>query len=303
MASQNGNTTPFSVGEVVGISAAAAVALGGIIIALGRAQSHSSEPKLAVAQSLPSRKQVRKAAERGKKRANVARKEASRRYPDARDRATDTLDRTSEAARVYGAEMATKAEAGLERAKHQGSELSHRFQESVLPAVATGAARLRDTVAEQARETDTDELVETARHYADEAAEQLRHAGETVSKRFQDDVLPAVTPFVKDATSYAEDTLGRLKDRAGDARRSNGRVPGAKAVASGKQSAQNALQTTSKAASDSFASVLWLAISGALVYFILLSPERREQVKSAVYDAVEQVRLLIGDFKGYETEF
>jgi hypothetical protein len=303
MAMNNGHEPAFSVAEVVGISAAAAAALGGIIIALGRSQANSSKSHLPAMQSLPSKKELSKQAKRGKVFAHDAATSAQQRYPEARDFAAAKFDVTADAAKMYGAEFAHKAEIGLDKAKHQGKAFSEILQESIIPAVIDSATRVRDTVAEQAKNTDTDEIVEKSRHYADEAVEHLRHAGESVSRTFQKDVMPAVTPVLKDASDMAGDLLENVRERADDMKHRNDRFPGAKAVSSGKDSAHSALQTSSKAATDTLAALMWLALSSALVYLVLLSPERRERVKSATFDVIEQVRLLIGDFKGYETEF
>lgn len=307
MASNNGHEPAFSVAEVVGISAAAAAALGGVIIALGRTQANSSKSSMPALQTLPSRKQLSGKAARGRGAAQdvmLGTVEAARsRYPGARDVAAEKADRAAEIARVYGAEAAARAEVGLEKAKHQGKAFSEILQESIIPVVIDSATRARKSVAEQAKNTDTDELIEKSRHYADEAADQLRHAGASVSKTFQKDVMPAVAPVVKDASERAGELFEQVRGRAEDARKRNDSFPGAKAVSSGKQSAQGALQSTGQAATDSIAALMWLAISSALIYMVMLSPERRERVKSAAFDAIEQVRLLIGDFKGYETEF
>jgi len=303
MATNNGHDPAFSVAEVVGISAAAAAALGGIIIALGRSQANSSKSHLPAMQSLPSKKELSKQAKRGKEFARDAAESAQSRYPDARDFAAERFDVTADAARMYGAEFAHKAEVGLDKARHQGKAFSEILQESIIPAVIDSATRVRKTVAEQAKNTDTDEIIEKSRHYADEAAEHLRHAGESVSKTFHKDVMPAVSPVLKDASEMAGDLLENVRERAEDVKHRNDRFPGAKAMTSGKESAHGALQTSSRAATDTLSALMWLALSSAIVYLVLLSPERRERVKSATFDVIEQVRLLVGDFKGYETEF
>lgn len=307
MASNNGHESAFSVAEVVGISAAAAAALGGVIIALGRSQANSSKTHLPAMQTLPSRDDLSSRAQRGMHVAEDAVHDAissvRSRYPDARSAAEERAEKTAEVARAYGSEAAAIAETGFEKARHQGRAFSDILQESVLPAVIDGAARVRKSVQEQAKNTDTDEIIEKSRHYADEAAEHLRHAGESVSRTFQKDVVPAVAPVMKDASEKASDLFDQVRERADDVRHRNDSLPGAKALSSGKDSAQGAIHSTSKAATDSIAALMWLAISSALIYLVLLSPERRERVKSAAFDAVEQVRLLIGDFKGYETEF
>lgn len=307
MASSNGHESAFSVAEVVGISAAAAAALGGVIIALGRTQANSSKSHMPAVQSLPSRSELSGRAARGRGAAEDVMSEAlatvRSRYPEARSVAGEKAEKTAEAARVYGHEAALLAESGLEKARHQGKAFSEILQESILPAVIESATRVRKTVQEQAKNTDTDEIIDKSRHYADEAAEHLRHAGESVSKTIQQDVMPVVAPVVKDASERAGELIEQVRERADEVRHRNDSFPGSKAITSGKDSAQGAIQTTSRAATDSLAALLWLALSSALIYLVLLSPERRERVKSAAFDAIEQVRLLIGDFKGYETEF
>lgn len=303
MASNNGHEPAFSVAEVVGISAAAAAALGGVIIALGRTQANSSKTQFPAMQALPSKKDLSKRASRGKVFARDAAGAAQSRYPDARDFAAAKAGWTTDAARVYGAEVAQRAEVGIDKARQQGKAFSGILQDSVIPVVVDSATRVRKNVSEQARNTDTDELIDRSRHYADEVAEHLRHAGEAVSKTIQKDVVPVVAPVMKDAGERASELLEQVRDRADDVKHRNDSFPGSKAVASGKDSAHSALQTSSKAATDSLAALMWIALSSALIYLVLLSPERRERVKSAAFDAVEQIRLLIGDFKGYETEF
>lgn len=296
MATNNGHESAFSVAEVVGISAAAAAALGGIVIALGRTQANASQSSLPALDALPSRKALRKQAQR-------RRKQAAKRYPAARDLAAQRLDRSANVARVYGSEAAVLAGAGLGRAKTQGKALSAQLQETVIPSIVDRAEKVRKGVTEQAKNVDTDDLSDTSRQLADDAAEWLRQAGSTVSETMQKSVLPTVKPVAKDVSVRAGDVYGQARGRAAKARKRNDKFPGAKAVAAGRDSAQHAVQTSTNAAKDTLSSLLWLTIASALVYLVLLSPERREQVKTAVFDAIEQIRLLIGDFKGYETEF
>lgn len=303
MASSNGHESAFSVAEVVGISAAAAAALGGVIIALGRTQANASHSSLPSIDSVPSRKQLSKHAARGRRKARGAVDVAAERYPDARDFAASQVSRSAEAARAYGSDAASAAESGIQRARSQGKALSSQIQDVVLPTLVETAEKIRKNVSEQAKSIDTDELADSSRHLADDAAEWLRHAGSTVSTTMHDSVLPAVKPVAKDVSEKAGDIYEQARERAEDARKRNDSFPGAKAVASGRDSAQHAVQTSTNAAKDTLSSLIWLTIASALVYLVLLSPERREQVKSAAFDAIEQVRLLVGDFKGYETEF
>lgn len=303
MASNNGHESAFSVAEVVGISAAAAAALGGVIIALGRTQAHASHTSLPSIDSLPSRKQMRKQAGRGRGKAQRAAERAAKRYPDARDYAAVQVGRSADIARAYGSDAASMAESGVDRARSQGKALSTQLQEVVFPTIVETAEKIRKNVSEQAKNVDTDDLVDTSRQVADDAAEWLRQAGSTVSAKMHDSVLPAVKPVAKDVSEKAGDIYEQVRERAEDARKRNDSFPGAKAMASGRDSAQHAVHTSTNAAKDTVSSLVWLSIASTLIYLVLLSPERREQVKTAAFDAIEQVRLLIGDFKGYETEF
>lgn len=51
------------------------------------------------------------------------------------------------------------------------------------------------------------------------------------------------------------------------------------------------------------AAAVWMTIAGALLYFVFLSEEQREKLRTTVAGAIEQIQLLIRDFQGYEDEF
>jgi hypothetical protein len=54
---------------------------------------------------------------------------------------------------------------------------------------------------------------------------------------------------------------------------------------------------------DSFATLGWLIVASAIVYFVLLSPESRDRLKGFACAAFDQARLLALDFRGYEPDF
>lgn len=290
MASTNGQDSAFSVAEVVGISAAAAAALGGIIIALGRTQANSSNGN--TLQAVEEHVNLNGATARGRELAH-----------DAREAATNRYELAATAARHYGSDARSAAETGLDTAKSKGQTIVDIFQDSILPMVIDNAMKTRQAISEQAKKADSGELKERSRQFADEAAVHLRDAGDTVSSRIHDDVLPAVTPVVKDASERAGEFIEQFKDRADEVIHRNDEPQVMKMFESGKESAQTAVKTTGNAAKDTLSAMIWLTIASGLVYLVLLSPERREKVKSAAFAAIEQVRLLIGDFQGYETEF
>lgn len=290
MASTNGHESAFSVAEVVGISAAAAAALGGIIIALGRTQANSSNGNALAA--VEERINLDSASARGRELAHEAREAAAQRYGTA-----------ATAARSYGTEARSVAETGLDTAKTKSKTFIEMFQESILPLVVENASKTRHAISEQAKKADSREIKERSRHFAEEAAVQLREAGDTVSTRIHDDVLPAVTPVVKDASERAGELFEQVRDRADEVIHRSDDVQVKKMFESGKESAQSAAKTTGSAAKDTLSAMIWLSIASALVYLVLLSPERREKVKSLAFNGIEQIRLLVGDFQGYETEF
>lgn len=290
MASTNGQESAFSVAEVVGISAAAAAALGGIIIALGRTQANSSNGN--TLQAVEEHVNLNGATARGRELAHDAREAAAQRYGIA-----------ATAARNYSSDARSAAGTGLDTARTKGQTIVEMFQETILPAVIENAMKTRQAISEQAKKADSGELKERSRQFADEAAVHLRDAGDTVSSRIQEDVLPAVTPVVRDASERAGELFDQVRDRADEVIHRNDEPQVMKMFESGKESAQAAAKSTGNAAKDTLSAMIWLTIASALVYLVLLSPERREKVKSAAFSAIEQARLLVGDFQGYETEF
>ena len=64
----------------------------------------------------------------------------------------------------------------------------------------------------------------------------------------------------------------------------------------------SAASSTKSATAEAIAATGWLAAGAAVVYFGLLSADRREQVKTVICGGVEQVRLLFLDLQGYEPE-
>jgi hypothetical protein len=54
---------------------------------------------------------------------------------------------------------------------------------------------------------------------------------------------------------------------------------------------------------DTGALVLWGGAAGALVYYALLSPERREQVSRSAQTVSAQIQEVVKDFRGYDDEF
>lgn len=287
MSSVGERESAFSTAEVVGISVAAAAALGGVIIALGRTQANSSAAP-------PVKSGIDLDIHAGKVK-DIAH--------DALEAVVHHYDSAAGTARSRGSDALTYAGSGVDVAVAKGKTFGDILRESVVPALIASIGTARSTMSERAKSVDTDELLEKTRSLADEAVTHLHDTADTVSSTLHDDVLPVVTPIMRDASGRASEFVGHVRERAEDAFHQDEEPQIVRVIESGKDSAQKALKTTSSAAKDSLSALFWLSIASALVYLVLLSPERRDKIKGAAFEAIEQIRLLIGDFQGYETEF
>ena len=227
-------TSTLSTAEIVGMAAASAAALGGVIVALGRSQANAARERSALPETVVSPKLARERVDRGRELARTAASSLVASYPDLREGAAEILHRAADSAKP--------------RASRVGS------------SAAT-------------------------------TAEQVRATGATVLDRLQEDILPA-----------ASVALSGLVERAGEAReRSQPAASGMKSVAAAK--ADVALTKSTSAAKETVATLAWTATALTLVYLVLLSPERREQLRAFLWGAFDQVQVLVRDFQGYEDEF
>lgn len=224
----------LSAAEIVGVAAASAAALGGVIVALGRSQASTTKDRIESVDVAATQKMARENVEKGRDLAKTAAATLAASYPDIRDGAADLLHRAAESARPHASKMGTSASS---------------------------------------------------------TAEQMKATGATVMERIHDDVLPA-----------ASVALSGLVEKAGEAReRSGPAATDVKSVAAAK--ADVALTKSTNAAKDTLATVAWTAAALSLIYWVLLNPERREQLKSFIMGAVDQTLVLVRDFQGYEEEF
>ncbi len=238
-------TSALSTAEIVGVAAASAAALGGVIVALGRSQAAATRERIEAEQAAATLRLPRESVERGRELARTAAATLAANYPDLKDSAADLLHRATETARPRAAQ------------------------------VSSGAA---------------------------EKADQLRSTGATVLERIQEEVLPA-----------ASTAITHLVERAGEAREKSGPVAGdVKTVAAAKADemrsvaaakADVALTKSTSAAKDTLATLAWTSLALTLIYMVLLSPERREQIKTFLWGAVDQSLALVRDIQGYEEEF
>lgn len=127
----------FSVPEIVGIATAGATALGGVIVALSRAQSHD---RRTVALTAAPSDTFTAALERGRDVALQATQVLAERLPAARDAASEQLGRVVERVPIEPDRVAEIAASGLAQARDAGTALLERAQDSVVPAVSDAAA-------------------------------------------------------------------------------------------------------------------------------------------------------------------
>lgn len=298
--------------EIIGVAAAAAAALGGIVIALGRGQQEASRQPSGVAAIASAVDRGRIDTQQVRRSANRAAEEVGRRLPEVRDAAEDISHRAAESAR----QAAKPARKELQRAARQASK---RLQEaeSRAPSRDEAGSLVRDLVGV---------LAGNLRQYADQAAarsEELAAKSRTLKEdvsqaarertdethldlgtRLRETVFPVLQTAAATTSQRTSEALESARERAESAVESSASDDGraSRAVAQVQESGQQIVSGTTQAAKDTAATLVWLSIASAVVYFAMLSPERREKVKSALCGGLEQVRLLALDFKGYEPE-
>jgi hypothetical protein len=222
---------------------------------------------------------------------------------DMQDRATDTVQAVREQAAVRAKEIAeqaaAKAAAGAEKAREVGStlasetstmvkEVPHRVSEDVVPT-------LRD-IALQAASAAL-ELWQVAREKAGEAADaspieagDAAHLVEVVQNRAKDAKgaiagrVEVVGSRAKGAKSAAADRVEEVGERAKDA---------------SAKAAEVAVDTSK----DTGAALLWAGAAAAVIFYAIVSRERREQIMKAADAVIKQIRELVRDFQGYDEEF
>lgn len=233
--------------EVVGVAAAAAAAIGGLVVALSRAQGDSTPIPTPAASAAP----ISRVASAG-----VAR---------TRDGARTVIDALAE---------------GSPEIRDHIRQLWTQISDGARPAAERAAASLP-------------------------TASDVRATGASVFERLQETVQETVIPSATEA-------LQHVRERVEEGREIAEPPAGVLAVTSSKaqravdrssHAAQAAVATSKSAAKETVAAAVWMTIAGALVFFVFLSDEQREKIKTAVADAIEQVQLLVRDFQGYEDEF
>ena len=241
------------------------------------AVAHAGEAAGVGAKRLP--RDARRAAKRGGKRGHEV-------TVRAREQAQRLGEQSASTAQAIAAQAAAAAVAGAERALGLGAtvadvakerlpQVTHKVGEEVVPS-------LRD-VALHAASTAVD-LWQAARERATEAAHvDLAQPAANVAH-----VLAARGERARDATTAA---AGKA---AGKATELGGRA---------KDASRRTAETTVETSKDAGALLFWAGAAAGLVYYAVMSPERREQLTRAAQTAATQVQELIKDLQGYDDEF
>jgi hypothetical protein len=132
--------------------------------------------------------------------------------------------------------------------------------------------------------------VSRAAELASARAERARSTSSSLVERLQDVVVPAAVAAISSVAEQAGEAKHRAQPVASDA------------AAMTAAKAEVAVDKTTSAAKESFALIIWSAIAAILVYKVILDEERREKFREFLFGALEQGRLLVQDFQGYEED-
>jgi hypothetical protein len=266
-------------------------------------------------------KRAGQAADRGAKKGQSVKKQATRQARDVRKQASKQAhlvrknagkqarqarqvgDQTVSSAQAVAAQAAAAAVARAERARDRGMELAGTARERI-PDVTQRVNEdlvppLRDVALQAA--TAAIDLWQGTRDLASEAASgvdleaqrrQLIAAARAGGQRAR-----GATVALSGRTGQLGAGTKGLTQRGTNVRKSE------KNGASSPSIARRAANATVDTTKDTAAVLAWGSAAGALVYYVLLTPERRDQVSKAAQTAATQVQELIRDFHGYDDEF
>lgn len=200
----------------------------------------------------------------------------------AKERMLQVSSQATESAQALAAHAAAAAIAGSDRAREASSvlvdaarekapQVAHRINDDVIPT-------LRDIAAQAAGMAI--ELWQTTREKATDAAS----TAPSFPKVDGSHAVEASAERLRQATSTVSGKAGAVGERAKDASRR----------------AADATVDTSK---DTGALLFWAGAAAGLVFYALLSEERREQLTRTATAVTGQVQELIKDFQGYDDEF
>lgn len=281
----------FSDKEIITIAAVAASALGGIVIGLGRGQEDRQ------AESTSTRKiqeGVSRALDTTATRAQalqvrelpVSIDDVRRAYEEARPAARSAARKASESVNTSARPaVASAVERVQSEGKRQSSSISELVKSLVASAVETGLSNVSAP--------DKDKLKSSVSTFVERFGEK---AGRVEAE--SEDNSQRVADRISESTRAVEENLAAAPDLARAARDQSKEVVRQRVA----EPVSRAASKTGDVTKESLAALVWLSLGTAVVYFGLLSDERREQVKAGICGAIEQGRLLMLDLQGYEPE-
>lgn len=290
----------FSDAEIVTIAAVAAAALGGIVVGLGRGQAN-------VAQSPSGPERLRElSASRlsGALEALPPREELAMRAHHFQEQAARRLPEVSD---VDGQALREALASLAENVKH--SDLAHEFTRMIEQFTERDAGPSAVRAGKRGLRPFSDHG-----HRRGQAANLASQAGATLAAARQ--AMPGRKRGQRESPlAGAAETAGAARERLeAVVERVGEHLPSKEQGSDARQRTAEALErrvtepvsraagTTKDTTQEALTAALWLTAGAGLVYFGLLSSERREQVKNFICGAYEQARLLALDFQGYEAE-
>jgi hypothetical protein len=165
----------------------------------------------------------------------------------------------------------------VDTARDRAPKVGQRVSDDVVPGLRDLAAQAAATAldlwdATRQRAVDTADLAQD--EFAPRAAHALSSGADTVKG------------FSSAAAERALDASALLKERASDA--------GARA----RDSSRHVATATVDSGKDTGAFLLWAGIAGSVVYYALLSPEQRAQVRKVATTILDQGREIAKDIQG-----
>jgi len=288
--------------EIVGVAIAAAGALGGVVMALSRGQDNAGT------------------------QSKVQRRVSKLREAGSDMRSTQTIEQLYESAAEIVArlqpEISARSQTVLEKLPSQQKQSAWRRVS--LPHVRRRRSRW-EQLADRAPTTEQLQAV------ASDAVRQIqprlaavRPAAESARQQVQDsfaewrdsDLVQQSGPALRQFSDQFSERVGELRSEAAVALADAPQRIGELASERSRQLREAAPETPTvelpapkevakrggSAAKETLATLGWLMAASAIVYFVVLSEERREQLKGWVCARMEQLQLLALDLKGYEPD-
>lgn len=282
--------------EVLGVAAAAAAALGGVVTALSRAQANA-DPRPAV------RQQLSRIQSAGAERAY---RPAEQLYLAAVDILTNLPPQIAERSQAVRQVIPVRRGGSTVpipvRQPTTWERLTDRAPQP--PSAAQIQAAAADALQSvQPRLAAVGPMAASVRRSLQQSLDEARQS-ELVQSAGP--AIQTLTERIDTARASAGSALAEAPQRlAARAQRVRDAVPERPAVelpTVDLPAPQPVVARGVSATKETMAALGWLVAASAVVYFVVLSEERREQLKSWACAGLEQAHLLALDFRGYEPD-